>query len=146
MRRRSLGRTVAGTATAVSGAVAGSQQQKAAAAQQQAQMEAAQQQALIEAAAQQAVAEQMVAQAPAGAAPAPAPVVTDDVIAQLQKLGELHASGVLNDEEFATLKAKLINGYLHEARHLPGIAWAGEVAQRPAWRRPQSRGGMAWNN
>ena len=137
MRRRSLGRTVARTAPETAGAVAGSQQQKAAAAQQQ---------ALIEAAAQQAVAEQMAAQAPAGAAPAPAPVVTDDVIAQLQKLGELHASGVLNDEEFATLQAKLINGYLHEARHLPGIACAGEVAQRPAWRRPQSRGGMAWNN
>lgn len=141
MRRRSLGRTVARTATAVSGAVAGSQQQKAAAAQQQAQMEAA---------AQQVVAEQMAVQAPAGAAPAlaaaPAPVVTDEVIAQLQKLGELRASGVLNDKEFATLKAKLVNGYLHEARHLPGIACAGEVAQRPAPRRPQSRWGMAWNN
>ena len=150
MRRRSLGRTVARTAPETAGAVAGSQQQKAVAAQQQAQMEAAQQQALIEAAAQQAVTEQMAAQAPAGAALAPAaasaPVLTDDVIAQLQKLGELHASGVLNDEEFATGKAKLINRYLHEARHLPGIACAGEVAQRPAWRRPQSRGGMAWNN
>ena len=111
MRRRSLAGTVArtaviaGTATAVSGAVAGSQQKKAAAAQQQAQIEAAQQQAQIEAAAQQAVAEQMAAEVPV-----PAPAVTDDVIAQLQKLGELHASGVLSDEEFATLKAKLING------------------------------------
>ena len=117
MRRRSLVGTAArtavvvGTATAVSGAVAGSQQQKAAAAQQQAQLEAAAQQAQIDAAAQQAVAEQLAAQAPAvEAAPAAAaPAVTDDVIAQLQKLGELKAAGVLSDEEFAALKAKLIN-------------------------------------
>jgi hypothetical protein len=119
MRRRSLIGTAArtavvvGTATAVSGAVAGAQQQKAAAAQQQAQNEAAQQQAQIDAAAQQAVAEQLAAQAPSEAAPAAAaaaPAITDEMIAQLQKLGELHASGVLSDEEFASLKAKLING------------------------------------
>jgi Short C-terminal domain len=128
MRRRGLAGTVArtaviaGTATAVSGAVAGSQQQKAAAAQQaaaeqQAQAEAAaqqaaaQQQAQIEAAAQQAVADQLATQAPAEpAAAAPAPAVTDEMIAQLQKLGELRTAGVLSDEEFASLKAKLLNG------------------------------------
>ena len=133
MRRRGLASTVArtaviaGTATAVSGAVAGSQQKKAAAAQQAAaeqqvqaeaaaQQAAAEQQAQIEAAAQQAVADQLGGQAPAAPAPeapaaaAPAPAVTDEVIAQLQKLGELKAAGVLSDEEFATLKAKLING------------------------------------
>lgn len=117
MRRRSLVGTAArtavivGTATAVSGAVSGSQQQKAAAAQQQAQNEAAQQQAQIDAAAQQAVAAQMAAQAPAAeAAPAAAPAVTDDVITQLQKLGELRAAGVLSEEEFTALKAKLIGG------------------------------------
>ncbi len=54
----------------------------------------------------------MAAQAPAPDAPAAsaAPAVTDDVIAQLQKLGELKAAGVLTDEEFAALKAKLIGG------------------------------------
>ncbi len=114
MRRRSLVGTAArtavvvGTATAVSGAVAGSQQQKAAAAQQQAQLEAAAQQAQIDAAAQQAVAAQMAAAAPAAPAPAAAPA--DDTIAQLQKLGELRAAGVLSEEEFTALKAKLIGG------------------------------------
>ena len=33
---------------------------------------------------------------------------TDDMIAQLQKLGELHANGILTDEEFAAQKAKLL--------------------------------------
>jgi hypothetical protein len=85
--------------------VAGSQQKKAAAAQQQ---------APVEAAAQQAVAQQMAAQAPAvpvPAAPAPAaaPAVTDEVIAQLPKLGDLHAAGILSAEELAALKAELIN-------------------------------------
>jgi hypothetical protein len=39
-----------------------------------------------------------------------APAVTDEMIAQLQKLGELRTAGVLSDEEFAALKAKLLNG------------------------------------
>jgi hypothetical protein len=39
---------------------------------------------------------------PAPAAPAP------DPIAQLRQLGELHAQGVLTDEEFAAQKAKLL--------------------------------------
>jgi hypothetical protein len=41
-------------------------------------------------------------QEPAPAAPAP------DPIAQLKQLGELHAQGVLTDEEFAAQKAKLL--------------------------------------
>jgi Short C-terminal domain len=41
--------------------------------------------------------------APAAAAP-PAP----DPIEQLKQLGELHAQGVLTDEEFAAQKAKLL--------------------------------------
>jgi hypothetical protein len=41
---------------------------------------------------------------PAAAPAAPAP----DPIAQLKELGELHASGVLTDEEFAGQKAKLL--------------------------------------
>lgn len=96
---------IAGTATAVSGAVAGSQQkaaQQKAAAQQ---AEAAAQQAQIDAAVQQAVAQQS---APAEAAPAPAALSTEDKLAQLQQLGELHQSGILSDEEFATMKAKIL--------------------------------------
>ncbi len=46
--------------------------------------------------------------APAEAAAAPAAGLTDDNIAQLQKLAELHKSGVLTDEEFAAQKARLL--------------------------------------
>lgn len=45
-------------------------------------------------------------------APEPAPAaggVTDEMISQLEKLGKLHESGVLTDEEFAQQKAKLLN-------------------------------------
>jgi len=54
--------------------------------------------------------EQQYAQQQQYAAPAPAPAASgeDDKLAQLQKLGELHASGVLTDEEFAQQKAKLL--------------------------------------
>jgi len=88
---------VVGTATAVSGAVAGSQQQKAAA--KQAQATAAQQQAL---------AQQQAALEAAQAAAAPAAGLTDDTLAQLKQMGELHQAGILSDEEFAAMKAKLL--------------------------------------
>jgi hypothetical protein len=39
------------------------------------------------------------------ASPAPAP---DDLASQLQRLGELHATGTLTDEEFAAAKARLL--------------------------------------
>ena len=42
------------------------------------------------------------------AAPPPAPQA--DPLEQLQKLGELKASGVLTDEEFAAQKAKILAG------------------------------------
>ena len=45
------------------------------------------------------------------AAPPPlAPVASgeDDMLAQLEKLGKLHDSGVLTDDEFAAQKAKLL--------------------------------------
>jgi hypothetical protein len=110
---------IAGTATAVSGAVAGSQQQKAQqkavaqqaqadAATQQAQADAAAQQAQIDAAAQQAVAQHVAAQAAAPAAPAAGG--GDDIIAQLKKLGELHQAGILNEEEFAAAKTRILAG------------------------------------
>jgi hypothetical protein len=79
---RGVARTavVAGTATAVSGRVQRRQQARWAEQDQQQYAEAA----------------------PAPAAPAAAPVD------QLKELGELHASGVLTDEEFAAQKAKLL--------------------------------------
>jgi hypothetical protein len=41
--------------------------------------------------------------------PAPAPdTIGDDTITKLKQLGELHTSGVLSDEEFASAKAKLL--------------------------------------
>jgi putative oligomerization/nucleic acid binding protein len=50
--------------------------------------------------------EQTYAEPPPAAAPAaPAP----DPIAQLQQLGELHAQGVLTDEEFAVQKSKILS-------------------------------------
>ncbi len=47
--------------------------------------------------------------APAPAAPAPAAPSMDDKMAELEKLGRLHESGVLTDEEFAAEKAKILN-------------------------------------
>ena len=49
----------------------------------------------------------MPAAAPAAAAPAAAGM-SDDSMAKLKQLGELHESGVLTDEEFAAEKAKLL--------------------------------------
>ncbi|GAA2121784.1 SHOCT domain-containing protein [Glycomyces algeriensis] len=46
--------------------------------------------------------------APAAAPAAPGASGGDDVIAKLNQLGQLHASGVLNDDEFAAAKAKLL--------------------------------------
>lgn len=45
--------------------------------------------------------------APPPPPPAP-PAAAPDPIAQLKELGELHASGVLTDEEFAAQKAKIL--------------------------------------
>lgn len=42
------------------------------------------------------------------AAPAPAAAPPADPIEQLERLGQLHAQGVLTDEEFAAQKAKLL--------------------------------------
>lgn len=49
---------------------------------------------------------------PAAVAPAPAAEASGlsaDAIAQLKSIAELHASGVLTDEEFATQKARILN-------------------------------------
>ena len=101
---------VAGTASAV---VGNSQKKQAAGAQQAADAAAyqqMQQQQAIEAQVAAQVAAQTAAAAPApAAAPAAAPGgMTDEVIAQLQKLGELKNAGILNDEEFSAQKAKIL--------------------------------------
>jgi hypothetical protein len=45
------------------------------------------------------------------AAPAtPAGSLTDEAIAQLQKLADLQKAGILTDEEFAAQKATILNG------------------------------------
>jgi hypothetical protein len=88
---RGIARTavVAGTATAVAGGVHRRQQRRWAAQDQQAYAPPPQ---------------------PAYAAPpATAPAAPPDPLAQLKELGELHAQGVLTDEEFAAEKAKILN-------------------------------------
>jgi len=50
--------------------------------------------------------QQEAADAPA----APAAPATDDLVAQLEKLASLKASGILSEEEFTAAKAKLISG------------------------------------
>lgn len=51
----------------------------------------------------------MMAQQQAAASPAPAGGgITDDAIAQIQKLGELKTQGLLTDEEFEAQKRKLL--------------------------------------
>jgi len=95
---------IAGTATAVVGSVSSSQQQAA-------QNKAIAQQAQLDAAVQQAVAQQQAAapaQPPAAPAAAPAAGATEDKIAQLQKLAELKASGVLSEAEFEVMKANVL--------------------------------------
>ena len=93
---RGVARTaaIAGTATAVSNRVSRRQgerwanEQDAAAYQQQ----------------------QAYQQAPPPPPPAAAPASgTDDMLAQLKQLGDLHAAGVLTDEEFAVQKNKVMN-------------------------------------
>ncbi|WP_296605878.1 SHOCT domain-containing protein [Nocardioides sp.] len=88
---------VAGTATAVSNRVS---RRQAGRWQQQADAQAYQEQQY----AQPAYA------APPPPHPAPAAAGGDDMIAQLERLGELRDKGILTDEEFAAQKAKLLAG------------------------------------
>jgi hypothetical protein len=100
---RGVARTavVAGTATAVSGRVQRRQAEKYSARD-------AQIYADRNAAYQQDVAAQQAQYAPPPPPPAAAPAGGGDVIEQLKQLGELHASGILTDEEFAAQKAKVL--------------------------------------
>lgn len=79
---------ISGTATAVSGAVAHRQNEK-----------------WQEQAYQQQVQAQQYAPAPAPVYTAPA---SSDTTAQLQQLAQLHAQGILTDEEFAAKKAQIL--------------------------------------
>lgn len=110
MRRARVGRpsligtaartaVIAGTATAVSGAVAGSMQKSA-------QQKAAAQQAAAETQQVQPAAPAEVEAAPVTGEPAVQS--TDEQLAQLQKLGELYQSGILSEEEFAAMKARIL--------------------------------------
>ncbi|GCB58634.1 SHOCT domain-containing protein [Rhodococcus erythropolis] len=76
---------VTGTANAVSDGMATRRQRRAQADYEQAQYEFAQQQAVL---------------------PTPAPPV--DLVAELQKLGDLKSQGLLSDAEFQAAKARLL--------------------------------------
>ncbi|WP_426571131.1 SHOCT domain-containing protein [Aquihabitans sp. McL0605] len=106
---RGVARTavVAGTATAVSGRVQRRQAEKFTDrdAQIYADRNAAYQQDVAQPQPQYAPPQQQYAPPP----PAPAGG-GQDTIEMLKQLGELHASGVLTDEEFAVQKSKVLNG------------------------------------
>jgi hypothetical protein len=98
---------VAGTATAVSNRVSRRQAGRWAAQDQQ-QYEHEQYQQM-----QQQQYQQPQYAAPPPPPPPPAPAAsggTDDMIAQLEKLGQLKAAGILTDAEFEAQKAKLLAG------------------------------------
>ena len=122
MMRRRRGPSLLGVA-AVAGTAAyvgNKSAQKGAAQQQQAQQaqanEQAQNQALSDLEAQNAAlaAQQqtLLAQQQAAAAPAAAPAAPaqSDMMVQLKQFADLHAAGVLTDEEFAAAKAKVLAG------------------------------------
>ncbi|HYJ24515.1 MAG TPA: SHOCT domain-containing protein [Acidimicrobiia bacterium] len=92
---RGVARTaaIAGTATAVSNRVSRRQGERWANEQDAA-------------AYQEQQAYQQAPPPPPAAAPASG---TDDMLAQLKQLGDLHAAGVLTDEEFAVQKNKVMN-------------------------------------
>ena len=116
MRRRMGGRPIAravvGTAVVAgtAGAVHHHQEQKWAnqQAQQQSQYDQAYQQGAADAQAQQP---QYAPPPPPQVAAPQAPVPAgDDLTAKLQQLADLHAQGVLTDEEFSAAKQKLLAG------------------------------------
>lgn len=86
---------VAGTANAVGNRAQARQARSAQAQVDAEQYQAAQQQAAI-------------AQAPAPPPPPAAAPAGVDVVAELQKLGEMKQQGLLDDAEFAAAKAKLL--------------------------------------
>jgi len=59
-------------------------------------------------AAQSAQIAELQAQQAAAAAPPAAPPAQDDPLAEITKLAQMHAAGILTDEEFAAAKAKAL--------------------------------------
>lgn len=105
-RRRGIARRTVGLAagTAVMAGTAGAVHRR------QEQRWAAQDAAAYEQMAQQEELEQLRAQQ-AAPAPTAAPAQPgSDLTSKLQQLAQLHDAGVLNDEEFAQAKAKLLSG------------------------------------
>jgi len=108
---RSVARVAVGTAVVAgtAGAVRHHQDQKYAqqdaAAQQQ--QDQAYQQGAADAQAQQ---QQMAPPPEQYAPPAQLPPAQDDLTSKLQQLADLHAQGVLTDEEFSAAKVKLLAG------------------------------------
>ena len=103
MMRRRRGPSLLATAVVVGGAAHVGAKSAQKGAQQQADAQAAAQQNAEQSA---QIAELQAQQAAAAATPA-APAV-DPTTAELQNLANLHAQGVLTDEEFAAAKAKAL--------------------------------------
>ncbi len=80
---------VTGTATAVSDGMATRRQRRAQAEYEHAQYEFAQEQAVLP-------------------IPAPTPTASVDLVAELQKLGDLKSQGLLSESEFEAAKARLL--------------------------------------
>jgi hypothetical protein len=106
---------IAGTATAVSGAVTGHQQKQAAAQQQEASesQQVADMQAQLDAMQAQQAQQAMAPAAPAAPASAPQAAATPasggvNIDGQLQELASLNAQGVLSDADYEAAKAKLL--------------------------------------
>jgi hypothetical protein len=109
---RGLARTaaIAGTATAVSNRVSRRQAGRWAAKEQKADEEQLAQQQPQYAEQQPQYAQQQPQYAQPQYAPPPAAPSTDDMLEQLQKLGELKEAGVLTEAEFQAQKAKILAG------------------------------------
>jgi phosphoglycolate phosphatase-like HAD superfamily hydrolase len=107
---RGLARTaaIAGTATAVSNRVSRRQAGRWAAKEQKADEEQLAQQQPQYAEQQPQYAQQQPQYAQPQYAPPPAAPSTDDMLEQLQKLGELKEAGVLTEAEFQAQKAKIL--------------------------------------
>jgi hypothetical protein len=108
---------VAGTASAVvnRGNQRRDAQQQATSEDQQSQQQMADMQAQLDqanaekqAAAQQAAIDKAVNERMAQQQPAAAPSGGDDTMAKLQKLADMKSQGLLSDQEFAAMKAKLL--------------------------------------
>lgn len=114
MRRRAVGRPIAraavGTAVVAGTAGAVHHHQEKKWAQKNYQDQAVQQMEQQQMAAQYAPPPPQYAPPPPQYAPPPAAPAGDDITTKLNQLAQLHASGVLTDEEFSAAKQKLLVG------------------------------------